>query len=258
LGRRFLDTFVDELAKLSATALVSLVGFLVIASGSVLKFVSGWISIAIAVVLLAIGGLIARLFLTRLFVVYPRRRASHEVLTKHFIYKLEYEGDRRLVICRRFYKVMFLQDGIDTLREFYFWTGTDPSPPRVIGGTCEVSEPYNDTIWTVVDLRLQRAFNKGETYEYELEWNLDDTDRQSRPFFSAPTNEPTRHLKFSLYLPETPLVEDVVVEQRRSIDSLVPFHSEQLPIRDGHAAWEKTNPGRYFYYCLHWRYADDT
>lgn len=254
LSEKFTNAFVDALAKRSATAVVGLVIALA-AAATGLSFLAPlyvWLPVLVAATALIV--LTVRSLFRRLFVIYPRRPGLYEVVSKTYTYKIDLENGRRTVICRRRYHLRFLRSGLDTIREQWLWTGSNAAPPVVISGSCTVSQPYNVTIWSVVDLKFPREINRGEEVEFELEWRFDDTDCASRPFFSAPTNEPTRRVQFDLFLPESLGVREALVEERRSIDSTSAFSSEVVKVVDGHARWEKEDPGRFFYFCMSWSY----
>jgi hypothetical protein len=249
---RFMNAFVEQLGRLSANSTATALGVLALLGVAAARLLppAAWIPITVGISLAIV--LLTRLLLKRLFVVYPRLSGDHEVLLKHFVYRLDTSGNGRRVIYRRRYKIRALRR-LEVLKEAFLWTGSDSSLPVVVGGTLEIGEVKADTIWRVMDLRLPRTLEKDEVFEFELEWRLDDQDRKSKTFFSAPINESTRHLIFDLYLPEESGVAEALMEERRSIDSLSAFRQERLQLVDGHARWEKRDPGKYFYYCMKWR-----
>ena len=253
----FRQSFVAQLAKLSATASALLALLAAGAAVAAVKALPWYFALPLGViaVIVAIAALLA--FTRKVLVIYPRRRPQLELACKRLTYVVHEESPTQ-VTYRKYYKVRAMVDGVTCLTDYYLWSGSDPARPKLVSGVGFSSDGFRihhlgpDAIWEKYQIDFPNELAKKEECEFELEWTLDNSDSGAQCFVSSPINEPTHKLEFDLTLPNSWFPQRVWCETKRSIDSTHTFASKQLTREGDYIKWSPSNPRMYHYYMIKW------
>lgn len=148
-----------------------------------------------------------------------------------------------------------LKDGLDTYRDKYHWSGSNTATPETTIKGQTVYLTVRKNVWQFYEIRLQKTLNRGDELDVEVRWNLDDSDRNAVPFFSATIEEPTRCLVMHLALPKSLGIQHVTYEVSSSIGANRPFRStEESLSHDCEITQKIDDPQLFHHYELKWIY----
>lgn len=184
---------------------------------------------------------------------YPKVGHHFLILNKTIGYNVLDDG--KLHFFRRM-KIRALSDNVTSVLDKYVWTGGSNQLPSPGFGVSRVEEDLNASIWRYYRTILPRTLRKGETHEFQVDWYLDGW-RNSQPFFSTSTEEPTKELTFDFLVPKDAISQQgVYFETMRGIESFYPFQAESMKVVHGGLV-HTFKPKLYRHYRLRWAWAGD-
>jgi hypothetical protein len=251
------DAIADEAARRLLEALLALT-----VAGVYLLFRNSKsipVSTAILAVLLlavALAGLIITVVHRRSYkyATYPKVHFHFEVISKKIIYRI---NENEELEYSRVIKVRALQDNLDSYTDKFVWTGGECETLLAGDGATRVEPRFSVGIWTFYRVMFDLVLRQGEEHEFEVKWPALTNWKESSPFISASTDEPTQALEFDVLIPSSYLAStSAVVEELRGIESLYPFQSKVIKFEHHHLAWSPT-PKLYRHYRLRWSWAGE-
>lgn len=245
----------DEITKKVFWALVALVGGFgvwIVGRGEKTVAVPLWAVGAVGA--LGIGAWLAYSIRQRTSYVsyrYPKIRHQFVVLEKRISYKIDAE---RGLLFSRTIKLKSKIDGLDRHTDKFLWTGGQASLPAADVGCVATQEWNRAGVWTFYTTQLDRTLNRGDIHEFTVKWALQNW-RDSRPFVSSSTDEPTKKIVFELDLTQAQVTSGLIAEHLRAIEAANPFLSSEYKLDAGRFTWDVKRPRLYQHYRLRWQWS---
>lgn len=182
---------------------------------------------------------------------YPRVRFPYEIISKTISYRIDHD---EVLHFSRTVRIRSRVDGLEAYQDKYLWTGGAAGLPSAGGGCVKTSQLVKAGIWTFFSTQLDRTLNRGQEHEFTVEWPPLENWRNSSPFVSSSTDEPTRALTFEVDLGDLKVEGPLIAEQLRSIESPSAFSWSDLPLKNGRIEWKISRPRLYRHYRLRWEW----
>jgi hypothetical protein len=182
---------------------------------------------------------------------FPRLHFDYQLLEHEITY--DHIDKYRMTYTRR-KRIRALRSGLDRYHDKYHWSGRGKCELKSGIRGQKVTLTERKSVWQYYEIRFPKTLNKGEIIETLVIWDLEDTEQVSLPFLSSTIEEPTRHLKMTLKLPEILEVDSVVEEVSSYIGAKTPFTSEIKELSHGQVEWVIDNPKLLHHYQLKWEW----
>lgn len=144
------------------------------------------------------------------------------------------------------------------LEEFldrYIWTGGPTPLPEGGPKLLRVERLLRVGIWTYIRATFKRPLFRGDIYDFEIRWPSITNWRNSSPFVSTSTEEPTYQLSFELTIPSREIGgTTILAEQLRGIEATFPFRTREIPFVNGHCVWTVKRPPLCRHFRLRWEW----
>lgn len=185
---------------------------------------------------------------------YPRVTPHYTVIEKTYHYTVN--NNDELIFSRKV-KIKARQDQVERYLDKFVWTGGTSSIPQPGPGcAATTAELERVGIWTFYSTTLERSLRRGEEAEFTVIWPPLANWRQSKPFVSASSEEPTKRINFIVEVPPDSLRDNIAYfEEMRSIDSNYAFKTNTGLKFDRGRIEVNVDAKLYRYYRLRWSWA---
>ncbi|UGT64417.1 hypothetical protein [Nocardia asteroides] len=185
---------------------------------------------------------------------YPRVKPHYTILQKTYRYVVNEKDE---LIFSREIKIKARHDNVERYLDKFVWTGGAAATPQPGPGCATTTaEVERVGIWTFYSTVLECSLMRGEEAEFTVVWPPLTNWRQSKPFVSASSEEPTKSIKFVVDVPADSLRDEVAYfEEMRSIDSNYAFKTKTDLKFDRGRIEVEVAAKLYRYYRLRWSWA---
>jgi len=161
-----------------------------------------------------------------------------------------YESSTSIRYSRK-YRLRALRD-VESFSDRYSWTGTRINRMLCADNQFDLKLTRKKNLFQHFEVRFNRTVKKGTIVDVQINWELDDSNRQMTPFISALIDAPTDSLMMSVTLPPQLGVEKVVHEVSHSHGAPRGFSSNVVKLELGKDVWSIPNPKLLHLYEVRW------
>lgn len=191
--------------------------------------------------------------LKKKFVPYfPEIETSYKFFHKEIIHDCTDET-RENVIHTRKYHIKILQNGIDGIRDYYWWTAGEVEEITCNKNGYTVTQIPRTSNMDEILIGFPHPFKKGDEIEFDVIWKLKD-NKKSLPYISSKIRVPMDKLTITTIFHRDLKIagaNPMICYERQHVKEVFPFR----PIDTNSCIkWEVQKPKFFYLYKLGWRW----
>lgn len=176
---------------------------------------------------------------------------SYIILEKVITYKRTVDDKLKY---KRKWTIKAVNNQLSDIKDKYIWTGSNTDfSIQSENGIRRIETENRIGIWNCFRIYLNNSIKKGEIAEFAYSWPLISNIRDSYPFISVSTEEPTKNIVLKLQLGEQYKYQMILCEEYHSSDSDYSISSKKERLdENGEYIWTINNARRFRVYQIRW------
>ncbi|MBN1536896.1 MAG: hypothetical protein JW908_09210 [Anaerolineales bacterium] len=162
------------------------------------------------------------------------------------------DGTKATFIKRK--KIRYLQNNIIAYQDYAWGDGEILLNYRTNRG--KPVDRYRSGYKTYILLSLREVKNRGDTDEFNIQWNIRRGFLTNDGYWSTDISHPTRHIKINVIFPKSRPPTRLALEESNRKHTRDLTRETQRQLSDGRwlVSWEKDKPRLYEVYVLRWEW----